>query len=171
MKTLLVVLSLLVVAFAMPSSALAKKGKAQGDSSTTTGELKIVQVDAVSITVTVGLSGDEHFTYRITDGTKVTLNSAPVFARDLKAGMIAKIALSPDHSTALSIDAKDAPAHPGRARRVGILGAPSAGFPTEAGSAPASRLRVVCASGSDFRPGQRKNHLAAGSLGIDRESR
>jgi hypothetical protein len=109
MKTLLVVLSLLVVGLVCPPSTFAKKAKNQGPPPDT-GELKIVQVDAVSVTVTVGLSGDEHFTYRINDSTKVTLNGAPVSARDLKAGMIAKISVSPDKSTALAIEAKDPPA-------------------------------------------------------------
>jgi len=116
MKTLLAIVSILALAFAAQPCALAKKppGQQQPES----GDLRIVQVDAVSVTVTVGLSGDEHFTYKITDNTKVTLNGAPVFARDLKAGMIAKFALTPDHATAISIEAKDPPAHPGR-RRVG----------------------------------------------------
>jgi hypothetical protein len=114
MKTLFLIVSLAALVFSFPAPALAKKAKKPGDSDTP--ELRIVQVDAVSVTVSVGLSGDEHFTYKITDGTKVTLNGAPIFARDLKAGMEAKFTLSPDHSTALMIEAKDAPAHPGRHR-------------------------------------------------------
>ena len=114
MKTLLVILSFLVVALALPPSALAKK-KSPAPAADT-GELRIVEADALSVTVTVGLSGGEHFTYKITDSTKVTLNGAPVFARDLKAGQMAKFTLSPDHSTALTIEAKDPPAHPERHR-------------------------------------------------------
>jgi hypothetical protein len=112
MRTLLALLALVSLAFVAPAMA-AKKGAPQGGP-----ELKIIDVDAVSVTVSVGLSGNEHFTYKITDNTKVTLNGAPIFARDLRAGMVARFTLSPDHETAISIEAKDPPAHPGR-RRVG----------------------------------------------------
>jgi hypothetical protein len=83
--------------------------------------MRIVQVDPASITVNVGESGDEHFTYRINDNTKVTLNGAPIAARDLRAGMVAKVSVSADRETVTAIDAKDAPAakapaHSGRHR-------------------------------------------------------
>jgi len=116
MKTLLALIWLFVIAFAVPPSALARRPPP--GPTPETGELRIVEVDAVSVTVTVGKSGDEHFTYKITDGTKVTLNGAAVFARDLKAGMLAKFTLTPDHSTVIAIEARDPPANPSR-RRVG----------------------------------------------------
>jgi hypothetical protein len=112
MKTLLVILSLLVVGLALPPSAFAKKKG--GGPPADTGEQRIVEISPVSITVTLGKTGDEHVTYKITDSTKVTLNGAPIFARDLKAGQMAKFTLSEDHSTALTIEAKDPPAHPDR---------------------------------------------------------
>jgi hypothetical protein len=108
MKAFLTIVCLLLVLPVLPAMA-AKKGK--GSSSPA---YPIVQVDAVSVTVTVGESGNEHFTYKITDSTKVTLNGAPVSARDLRAGMVARVSVSPDRTTALTIDAKDAPAHPGK---------------------------------------------------------
>jgi hypothetical protein len=111
MKAFLTIVCLLLVLPVLPAMA-AKKGT----SSTRTPEYPIVQVDAVSVTVTVGASGDEHFTYKIADSTKVTLNGAPVSARDLRAGMVARVSVSPDRTTALAVDAKDAPAHPGKRR-------------------------------------------------------
>jgi hypothetical protein len=111
MKTLLLIVSLLAMALVLPAMA-AKKGN--GSSAAPTPAYKIVEVNAVSITVTVGESGNEHFAYKITDGTKVTLNGAPVFARDLRAGMVARLGLSPDRTSVLTIDAHDAPAHPRR---------------------------------------------------------
>jgi hypothetical protein len=83
-----------------------------------TPEYRVVEVNAVSITITVGQSGDQHLSYKITDGTKVTLNGAPAFARDLRAGMMVRIDISPDRTTALAITAKDPPATHGR-RKVG----------------------------------------------------
>ncbi len=113
MKTIFTIISLLALVLAMPASA-AKKGK--GPSATPMPAFKIVQVDALSITVTVGLSGNEHFSYKITDGTQVTLNGAPVSARDLRPGMVARVSVSPDRTTALAIEAHDPPAHPGKHR-------------------------------------------------------
>jgi len=112
MKTLLAFLTILTVVLAMPAMA-AKKGK--GPQQPASPELKIVEVDAVSIRVTIGLSGDEHVDYKITDQTKITLNGAPVAARDLRPGMVAQIQAGQD-KVATSIVAKDAPAHPGRHR-------------------------------------------------------
>jgi len=110
MKTSCAIVSILVVFLALPAVAKSKnKGTPTPDPRPP--ELRVVEVNAVSITVTVGKSGDEHFTYKITDDTKVTLNGAPVFARDLRAGMLARIEISPDHTTALSITARDAPAY------------------------------------------------------------
>jgi hypothetical protein len=119
MKTFLTIVSIFALVLVMPAIA-AKKGNGPG--ATPTPAYKVVQVDAVSITVTVGESGTEHFTYKISDSTKVTLNGAPIAARDLRAGMVARLSVSPDRTSVLAIDAKDAPAakptHPGR-RRLG----------------------------------------------------
>jgi hypothetical protein len=46
----------------------------------------------------------------------VTLNGAAANARDLKAGMIAKVEPSADGKTAVTITAQDPPAHPGKNR-------------------------------------------------------
>lgn len=113
MKTLVAFLSLFVIALSMPAMA-GKKNRQQQDQ---TPELKIVEVNAVSVIVTLGHTGDEHVEYKITDNTKVTLNGAPVAARDLRPGMIAKIEAGQD-KVATAIHAKDAPAHPEK-RRVG----------------------------------------------------
>jgi hypothetical protein len=113
MKKLIVTTLLVVLVLAAPLSTFAKRSKQPAPDAS---ELRIVEVNAVSVTVTVGSSGTEHLSYKITDTTKVTLNGAPVFARELKAGMVAKFSLSPDHTTALAIEAKDAPAHPGKHR-------------------------------------------------------
>jgi hypothetical protein len=117
MKALHLILALLVVALALPTSAMAKR-KPPGPTpdANESADLKIVEADAVSITVTVGKSGDQHFTYKVTDSTKVTLNGAPAFARDLKPGMVAKFTLTPDHATAIAIEAKDPPVNPARHR-------------------------------------------------------
>jgi len=112
MKTLLTILSILVVALVLPVSA-AKKGKGQHPAEGP--ELKIVEVDAVRISVSLGKSGDEHVDYKITDQTKVTLNGAPVAARDLRAGMVCKIEAGAD-KVATAIIVKDAPAHPAKHR-------------------------------------------------------
>lgn len=112
MKTLLALLSILIVALVLPASA-AKKGKGQHPAEGP--ELKIVAVDAVSISVSLGKSGDEHINYKITDQTKVTLNGAPVAARDLRAGMVCRIEAGAD-KVATAIHAKDAPAHPDKHR-------------------------------------------------------
>ncbi len=117
MKALHLILALLVLALALPTSVLAKKRQpGPTPDAGASGELKIVEASAVSVTVTVGKSGDEHFTYKVTDSTKVTLNGAPAFARDLKAGMVARFTLTPDHATAITIEAKDPPANPARHR-------------------------------------------------------
>lgn len=110
LKTVVAVLTFLAVVLVMP--AMAGKRKNQADSGP---DLKIVEVNAVSVTVTLGKTGDEHVQYKITDKTKVTLNGAPVAARDLRPGMVAKIAADKD-KVASSIRAKDAPVHPGRGR-------------------------------------------------------
>ena len=118
MKALHLILALLVVALALPTSAMAAKRRPPGATPdpNESAELKIVEADAVSVTVTVGKSGDQHFTYKVTDSTKVTLNGAPAFARDLKPGMVAKFTLTPDHGTAIAIEAKDPPVNPARHR-------------------------------------------------------
>jgi hypothetical protein len=111
MKTLLAILSILVVALALPVSA-AKKGKGPHEDG---GEARITAVGPASVTVSLGLSGNETFEYKITEQTKVTLNGAPIAARDLRAGMICKIEADAN-KVATSIAAKDAPAHPGKHR-------------------------------------------------------
>ena len=78
--------------------------------------VKIVSVDAIGITVSLGTTGDNHESYKITDETKVTLDGAPINARDLRAGMVASIESSADKKTAITITAKSPPAHPGRHR-------------------------------------------------------
>jgi len=112
MKTLLAILSILVVTLALPVSA-AKKGKGQHQDEGP--ELKIVEVDAVRIKVSLGKSGDEHVAYKITDQTKITLNGAPVAARELRAGMVCRVEAGQD-TVATAIHAKDAPAHPSKHR-------------------------------------------------------
>ncbi len=111
MKTLLALLSILIVALALPVSA-AKKGKGPHEGG---GEARITAVGPASITVSLGKSGDEIFEYKITEQTKVTLNGAPITARDLRAGMVCKVEADANH-VATSIAAKDAPAHPGKHR-------------------------------------------------------
>jgi hypothetical protein len=113
MKTLLSIIALLAICLTTP--ALAKKGKGQ-PAAPAAPETPIVEVSALSVTVSLGKSGEEHMTYKITDATKVSLNGAPVAARDLRAGMVAKVAVSADRTTATAIDAKDAPAT-GKRRR------------------------------------------------------
>ncbi len=110
MKTLLAILSLLVLALATPAMAGKKGGQHPAEP-----ELKIVEVNAVRIIVTLGHSGDEHVEYSITDKTKITLNGAPVAARDLRPGMVARIEADKD-KVAMTINAKDAPAHPDKHR-------------------------------------------------------
>lgn len=80
------------------------------------GMQKILEVNALSIKVAVGTSGDSTASYSITDSTKVTLNGVSGNARDLKAGMLAKIEPSADGKTAVSITAQDPVAHPGKNR-------------------------------------------------------
>ena len=75
-------------------------------------------MDALSITLSIGLSGDNHETYTINDQTKVTLDGASVNARDLKAGMVAQIETGTDKKIAITITAKNPPANPAR-KRVG----------------------------------------------------
>ena len=113
MKTLLAILSILAVVLTMPAQAAAKK---KGGGPAQPPELRITEVDAVSIIVDVGKDGNTHEKYKITDATKVTLDGAPAFARDLKPGMMARIEATPDHITALSITARDPPAHPSKHR-------------------------------------------------------
>lgn len=102
---------LLIMVLSISSTAIAKRKGGGGGTF-----LKIVDVDPVSITLSIGSDGNSHQKYTVNDSTKVTLNGAPSNARDLRAGMIAKIEASEDGKTALTIDAKDAPAHPARGR-------------------------------------------------------
>jgi len=96
----------LTIALSLSSTAVAKR---------TGGKVfnKITDINAVTITVSIGVDGNTHQTYSITDNTKVTLNGAPSNARDLRAGMIAHVVLSADGRTATIINGRDAPAHPG----------------------------------------------------------
>jgi hypothetical protein len=113
MKTLLTIVSLLVVVLTLPALAANKKGKgAATPTPAPTTFNKIVEVNALSVTVTVGESGSEHFTYKITDGTKVTLNGNAVSARDLRAGMLVHVGVGADRATAQSVEAKDPPPGP-----------------------------------------------------------
>ena len=103
---------LLTMVLSISSMALAKGPK--GDAGKPFA--KIVDVDAVSVTISLGTDGNSHQKYLVTDSTKVTLNGAASNARDLRSGMIARIEASEDGKTALTITAKDAPAHPARHR-------------------------------------------------------
>jgi hypothetical protein len=80
------------------------------------GMHKITEVDPASIKLASGTSGDTVQSYSITAATKVTLNGAAAYARDLKAGMIAKVEPSADGKSAVTITAQDPPAHPGKNR-------------------------------------------------------
>jgi hypothetical protein len=111
MKTLFALLSILLVALVLPVSA-AKKGKGPHQDGS---EARITAVGPASITVSLGKSGDEIFEYKINEQTKVTLNGAPITARDLRAGMVCKVEADANH-VATSIAAKDAPAHPSKHR-------------------------------------------------------
>lgn len=108
MKTKLVLTLLLTVICSATSWAAPKKKNVLGS------EHKIFEVSALSISITAGAAGDTHESFKITDSTKITLNGVPTHARDLKAGMIAKIATGSDKETATSIEAKDPPKHPGK---------------------------------------------------------
>jgi hypothetical protein len=104
---------LITVALSISSTAVARpKGPGPGGKAFN----KVVDVDAVSITISVGTDGNTHEKYSITNATKITLNGAPVNARDLRAGMVAHIELSSDGKMAETITAKDPPAHPARGR-------------------------------------------------------
>jgi len=111
-RTLQALAILLTIVLSISSTAVAKpKGGGGGK-----GFLKIVDVDAVSITLSIGSDGNSHLRYLVSDSTKVTLNGAPANARDLRPGMIAKVEPGEDGKTAATVDAKDPPAHPARGR-------------------------------------------------------
>jgi len=105
MKIVFALIALLIVCLAFPAVVAAQPSKPQ-----LTPEYRVVEVNAVMVKVTVGKSGNQHMAYKITDATKVTLNGAPAFARELRPGMLVQVELSPDHSAALALHAKDAPA-------------------------------------------------------------
>jgi hypothetical protein len=106
MKTFAVFAALLLAFFTLPCHA-GGKGKPPAPF------YRIVEVDAASITVSVGMSGTKDETLRITGDTKITLNGAPAAARDLMAGMKAEIKKGSDPTIAASIMVKDAVArHP-----------------------------------------------------------
>jgi len=77
---------------------------------------KVVEVNALSITITLGKSGDVHETYTIDDKTRVTLDGAPANARDLRPGMQAHVELGADKKTAKAVVARSPAAHPARGR-------------------------------------------------------
>jgi hypothetical protein len=72
------------------------------------GEVMIVEVSAVAITVDVGQ--DTQKTYKITDETKTTLDGSPANPGDLMAGMEANVTLAADGETVTQLDAKNPPA-------------------------------------------------------------
>lgn len=76
---------------------------------------KIFEVTALSITLSYGDSGEVHRKFSIGNDTKITLDGVPVAARDLRAGMVARIKTGPD-DRAQAIEAKDAPTHPAKHR-------------------------------------------------------
>jgi len=67
----------------------------------------ILEVSPMSLTVDAGKDVQE--SYDITGATKATLNGIPVQPGDLRAGMVASLALSADGKSVDSITAKDAP--------------------------------------------------------------
>jgi hypothetical protein len=104
MRTLLA--AVLIFSLAMVSPAFAKKKATP----TPDNEPRIVEISPLSITISIGKSGEDHQTFYIAKDTKITLNGAPATTDNLLAGMIAKVTPSPsDAKTAASIDAKDAP--------------------------------------------------------------
>jgi hypothetical protein len=109
---------LVMLALAINPAAEAKRPKAPTETPdpVPAGMQKILEVDALSIRVAVGTSGDSSVTYAINNATKVIMNGAPGNARDLKAGMLAKIEPSADGKSAVSITAQDPVAHPGKNR-------------------------------------------------------
>jgi hypothetical protein len=106
---------LLTLALFITPTAMAKRQRPTPDP-VPAGMQRILEVNALTIKVAVGTAGDSSQSYSITDATKVTMNGAPSNARDLKAGMLAKIEPSADGRTAVSITAQDPVAHPGRNR-------------------------------------------------------
>jgi hypothetical protein len=107
---------LVALALGITSTAEAKRPRSNPPPDPQSSMQKITEVNALSIKVAVGTAGTSVQSYSITDSTKVTLNGAPANARDLKAGMIAKVEPSADGRTAVTITAQDPPAHPGRNR-------------------------------------------------------
>jgi hypothetical protein len=100
MRTLTVALLFMM---ALVSPAFAKK-KPAGPTAV------IVEINALSITVSIGKSGEDHETYKITKDTKITLDGAPTTTDSILAGMVAQIKASEtDPTVAVSIAAKDAP--------------------------------------------------------------
>ena len=76
---------------------------------------KIFEVSPMSITLALGHSGEVHLTYNITDTTRVRVEGQPANARDLRAGMEARVKEGSKH-TAAEIEAKTAVAHPRKGR-------------------------------------------------------
>jgi len=109
---------LVTLAFLIAPMAEAKRPKPPTETPdpVPAGMQKILEVNALTIKVAVGTSGSNTQSYSITNATKVTMNGAPGNARDLKAGMLAKIEPSADGKTAVTITAQDPVAHPGKNR-------------------------------------------------------
>jgi hypothetical protein len=114
MKTLVTILSLLVIFLALPAVAKKNKEKNNDNQGAPETTLRILQVDATTLTMARGTAGGEQLVYKLTEATRVTLNGAPATWRDLKAGMEAKVQATPDNTTVLAVDATDAPTHPGK---------------------------------------------------------
>lgn len=67
----------------------------------------IIEISPMSVTVDAG--NDVQQTYAITGNTKATLDGSPVNVDDLKAGMVATFALTPDNQSVVTLTAKSAP--------------------------------------------------------------
>ncbi len=116
MKALVAVFSVLTMISHLSAQAAAPAPKGKAPVIHETAECRIFEANAVAITLSVGKDGNTHEAFKITDTTKVKLDGVPSFARDLRAGMMARVGYGADHITALWISAKDAPAHPHKGR-------------------------------------------------------
>lgn len=92
---------------AMVSPAFAKgKKKPAGEDG------RIVDITALSITLSLGKTGDDHVTFKITNDTVVKFDGAAATADNLRAGMMARVvAVDGVPGTAKEIDAHDPPKH------------------------------------------------------------
>jgi hypothetical protein len=103
MKSLFTALLVLLTLF---PGAYAKKNKEKAAGAY---PYNIIEASAVSVTVAVGKAGDtdSQRTFKITDATKVIIDSLPSSGSDLKGGMVAAIKTEPDGETATEIKAHD----------------------------------------------------------------